>query len=240
MAEQQPLKTRPIILRLWEVRGLLDGTVTQLWRAMKRQPKGVLDPWNDAIEPGEVWMCRGWPVRCVESRGRNKAAAGELTPVRLKCPYGVPGDRLWGRESWVDVHPLQAEGRYSQEGQAGIPGPPGVTYRTIYRADGEYPPIWHATGYPYRALKPGDDLALKHWPKGVEYGWEPSTSMPLWASRVTLDVLDVQPVRVREAMRGEGMYRIADFGSRWDQDNPRHPYASNPWAWRLVVRRVTT
>lgn len=243
MTQQQPTPTRPIILRPWEVKAVLAGTLTQIWRAMKRQPDGPGVLMNTPA--GDLWYV--WP---------HEQEPGVWVDHFCTFPWGKVGSRIWGRESWADVHPLQAEGRYSQEGQAGIPGPPGVTYRTIYRADGEYPPIWHATGYPYRALRPGDDLALKHWPKGVEYGWESSTSMPLWASRITLEIEAVSALPVQGVTGADAKAAGADglllrqrpdlhfehvpltFQHLWDQSNPRHPYATNPMAWRLVVRRV--
>src|SRR3569832_2459796 len=49
-----------------------------------------------------------------------------------------PGDLLWVRETWAQQHPLAIQdGRFSLPGEAGIPGPPPVNYRVIYRAHGE-------------------------------------------------------------------------------------------------------
>ena len=71
---------------------------------MLQQPLGYAKPWNFAIEEGEVWICDGWPHRMTESRGRDKAAAGELTPRRINGPPWARGyDRdTGGVWHWID------------------------------------------------------------------------------------------------------------------------------------------
>lgn len=91
---------KPILFSGPMVRAILAGTKTQTRRIVKPQPKGRLSPWDMASEPGDVYIDGSVPVRCVESRGRNKRDAGELSLRPVPCPYGVPGDRLWVREAW--------------------------------------------------------------------------------------------------------------------------------------------
>lgn len=62
------------------------------------RPSREIISWDQSAEPGEIVTYRGWPCRLVESRGRNKAAAGELTPQRL-TPLLRPG-RYWVPETW--------------------------------------------------------------------------------------------------------------------------------------------
>src|SRR5512142_3289137 len=93
-------RERSIILTPDEAAGLAAGRITLLVRAMRKQPKGTANDWSQNVEDGEVWMYHGWPHRMAESRGRHKRAAGELTPVRIPWPFGSPGTRLAGRETW--------------------------------------------------------------------------------------------------------------------------------------------
>lgn len=60
--------------------------------------------WNWGAEPGDVMVnYKGQLFRLVESRGRNKADAGELTPVLVKppspdlCAKIIDGEVWWVR-----------------------------------------------------------------------------------------------------------------------------------------------
>lgn len=67
---------RPIVLRRHEVVGIIAGTQTQVRRVVK--PRDL--QWMD------------------EHQGLRESDNA------LRCPYGKPGDRLWGRESyWADA-----------------------------------------------------------------------------------------------------------------------------------------
>ena len=79
------MKEHPILFSAPMVRAILDGSKTQTRRVWK-MPRGCM--WYEAmggeregwfIDPGQPW----WPH------------VGEC-----RCPYGVPGDRLWVREAW--------------------------------------------------------------------------------------------------------------------------------------------
>lgn len=173
------MKERPILMSAPMVRAILDGRKTQTRRAVKPRIVPVVE-------------------ECFRVNGKwcNHTFAYDLVEL---CPYGKPGDRLWVRETWADVHPLQvAEGRYSKEGRAGIPGPPSVEYRTIYAADGDYPPIWYSDGHPFRTLTCPGDFERELYPKGTGWGWWPSIHMPRWASRITLEVVSVRVERLQE------------------------------------------
>lgn len=261
------MKERPILMRAQEVRALIAGTKTQHMAIVKPQPP-----------IGHAWA--GWCVTSTRRADEGKAtwAAGTgpfLRDVRrVACPYGQPGDRLWVRETWEDVHPLQvAAGRYSQEGRAGIPGPPAVAYRTIYRADGEYPAIHHdhpdgthVAEHPYRALCIGANCLLKlsHYGVGRSPGyWTPSSHMPRWASRLTLEITGVrvellQVISEADAI-SEGVTAVSSGGvtlftttgascfqtakdayaALWESINGPGSWNANPWVWVIEFSRVT-
>lgn len=76
------MKERPILFSGPMVRAILAGRKTMTRRVMKPQPDYEL-------------------VRPVVDRKTGEVHAYcDPEPTGLKCPYGVPGDRLWVRECW--------------------------------------------------------------------------------------------------------------------------------------------
>lgn len=147
------------------------------------------------------------------------------------------GDRLWVRETWAEEHPLAVqEGRFSIEGRAGIPGPPGVTYRVIYRADGEPLQVWRKSGHPYFTREgPADDVDKAHPTVTSNYSrdgkaiyWTPSIHMPRRASRLTLiATADARVERLRDisndGAEAEGVERGVIGGTWRDYREPEAP-----------------
>lgn len=89
--------------------------------------------------------------------------------------------------------------------------------------------------------------------------WRPSIHMPRWASRLTLEVVEVRVQRVQEISTADvlsegalmepcgpytapGDEQIAWFRSGWDALNAKRgfPWASNPWVWVVTFNRVET
>lgn len=85
------MKERPIIFSAPMVRAILEGRKTQTRRIVKPYPEGE----RLAVDMWEDGIVR-------------------------KCPYGLPGDQLWVRETWAEFSGIE----------------PKVTY--VYRADGLY------------------------------------------------------------------------------------------------------
>ncbi|MCE1114156.1 hypothetical protein LU692_02640 [Pseudomonas sp. NMI795_08] len=252
------MKERPILFNGTMIRALLEGRKTVTRRAVKHQP-GV--PVTDAIPR------RDYPHGPATVNWYWRPKHGHLNRVpsngwEFKCPFGQPGDRLWVRESWQDVHPVQvADGRYSQAGQAGIPGPPGVTYRTIYRADGPYPVVYHSHAHPYRCLQPDPEHGSNWAAENGYTGWTPSIHMPRWASRMLLEITDVRVERlqaitpdqaVAEGVDGEICRQhletspvrhlcreaeILGFAGLWNSTGG--DWDANPWVWVVEFKRVT-
>jgi hypothetical protein len=83
------MKERPILFSGPMVRAILAGTKTQTRRMVKRQGDMEFDPADPHYGP--YWLAY---------------AAGDLDgeDAKVRCPYGVPGDRLWVRETWAVQH----------------------------------------------------------------------------------------------------------------------------------------
>ena len=77
---------RPINLAAWEVRAILDGRKTQTRRLVK--PQRGCDWYADLGGEREGWYTDG---------------SGWWHVEEMACPFGQPGDHLWGRETYGEV-----------------------------------------------------------------------------------------------------------------------------------------
>lgn len=77
--------------------------------------------------------------------------------------------------------------------------------------------------------------------------WRPSIHMPRWASRITLEIVNVKVERLQDISEAdaqkEGMSFIgsrAMFAKLWDSINAKRGYSweSNPWIWAIEFKRV--
>ncbi|OGT54681.1 MAG: hypothetical protein A3E01_10035 [Gammaproteobacteria bacterium RIFCSPHIGHO2_12_FULL_63_22] len=155
-----------------------------------------------------------------------------------------PGELFWVKETFAQEHPLAVqEGRYSQEGRAGIPGPPPINYRVIYRADGEPLQVWRVhDGHPYFSLSgPADEVDAK-FPTvasnftrlGKAIHWASPLHMPRWASRLTLEIAAVRLQHLQEInetdaiAEGIGWSAMSEGYSSEPDDGGPHYHASDP------------
>jgi hypothetical protein len=171
--------------------------------------------------------------RIVKPRGVSSDIAQWLhvmaKGVDMPCPYGKAGDRLWVRETFVlenwEDEPKTPTDRpiFHYE-----PADPMNEY------DNEYWQIPH-----YKATDPTPDLYYGDTDENDDgepkCKWRPSIFMPRWASRITLDVVNVRVERLQEITRdgakAEGVSNIWN----WTPDrNPEHhrrgvlnPYVAN-------------
>jgi hypothetical protein len=76
--------------------------------------------------------------------------------------------------------------------------------------------------------------------------WKPSIHMPRWASRITLEVVEVQVERIQDISRAsitaEGvkvsLLERLNFQELWDSINEKRGYGwdANPWVWVVAFR----
>jgi hypothetical protein len=209
------VKTHRINLHDWESDGLLAGRITALCRVVRPQP-ATLGPWM--VEP-------------------------------TKSPFGSPGDVVLGREAWAFFD------RYSSVDDCQR-GPNNLKVMDKWtaplcefeRALLEY---WKRRLI-YRAESPYSHIDN---PK-----WRSSTTQPDWAIRHRLTTKSVRCVRVRDVTKDDclrlgisvlplqsvndpsawyqsapGIHQErtaqASYRHVFNRDNPRNPWADNPWVW---------
>lgn len=243
--ESQGPRDIPILFSGPLVRRILAGQKTQTRRLFG--PSGCVPHGNDYPQY-DIRELRGrlWHVE-------NAEGGGFQEPAR----YGIPGDRLWVRETWK-VGSWKSDGRFAIDYAAGPAGqtpwvkpPPEVATKLARES------LEDCERHMERA-KPDDESV---WDEGARYAWEvgnspcrwrPSIFLFRWASRITLEVTSVRVEQLQdideEDARAEGV-EPADamepdscrsaFRDLWDRINgKRATWDSNPWVWRIEFRRL--
>lgn len=232
------VKERPILFSAPMVNAILAGTKTMTRR----------------LVPHLYWISDMAPGLRPYWREETARGGGPFDPKLATCPYGVPGDRLWVRETWAPM----ARARDT---------------RVAYRAD---------MVIQNQTRRDGTPSDLVPWPvdntRGRGYAvtrWTPSIHMPRWASRIMLEVTAVRVERLHEITeqdaRAEGVDHVLpqflslredddregpEVGGRmvgdettgfardnfcrlWEQINgERAPWAANPWVWVVSFTRA--
>lgn len=208
------------------VRAVLADTKHQTRRKVRPVREGESFVVLDHGPGGAGW----WPYRSDD--GITASHHGDK--MAMRCPYGMRGNHLWVKETYMDL------------AGTGIEARTGSRARCAYRADTP------AGSWGDEQRK---DMGLK---------WAPSIFMPRWASRIDLLVEQIRVERVQDIseedalaegiveLRGGGfglpdgshfhMYdpRIC-YWSLWDSINAKDPlYAveANPWAWAVTFSKL--
>jgi len=131
-----------------------------------------------------------------------------------RCPYGVPGDRLWVREEWrVDAWDENA-GQIAVEYRAGAHCL--RDWRTVSEFDSQgrewFDRMWQeSSDDAIAAARPVDADGCYHWAPGDSpCRWRRAIHMPRWAGRLTLDVTDVRVERMQK-IRGASRWWVIAF-----------------------------
>jgi hypothetical protein len=161
-------------------------------------------------------------------------------PIGIKCPYGAPGFHLWVRETFYIDHV-----DYIGKPLADLPPIEDGIY---YRVDGEccdqIPECQCAS------------------PEVGKPAWRPSIFMPRWASRITLDILDIRVERLNDISEEDAVAEGCEawekidysclppvpdrditareeFQKLWERINGAGSWKANPWVWVVVFKRLT-
>jgi hypothetical protein len=220
------MKERGILFSAPMVRALLAGTKTQTRRALKRQPWAScsIEEGGDGESP--------FVYSSLHGAGPGHEVEEERTPCR--CPYGVPGDRLWVRETWAFERNAIGSAREEE-------GP------FVYRAtDSEqrrlcdrWRPSIHMPRWASRILleivsvrveRLQDIRAADARAEGLHrypYDWRDS--------EFPLDDVAYEP------FEGFGTrYSCASqaYCALWESINGAGSWAANPWVWSVEFRRI--
>ena len=167
-------------------------------------------------------------------------------PTLTVCPYGVPGDVLWARETWATDHKMFYP-----------------CFPVVYAADGS--PASHEI-VKGRVYSP----EAKDW---FPFRWRPSIHMPKWACRLWCRVESVRVERVQDISEADAaaegvavpwvggawpwIAKIqtpwrsigqADnspkllYSHLWDSINAKRGFGwkANPWVWAITYTPTTT
>jgi hypothetical protein len=226
-------KERPILFNGAMVRSILSGQKT----VTRRPIRGSQIPSRSKSDsPEHQWIAvvQDHPRWGFAAFGATEEECAAELAMYGGCPYGSRGDRLWVRETFIDLHGTGVEHR---------PDPDGPLQRYAYAAD--YCPGSHSD----EARK---DFGLKH---------KPSIHMPRAACRILLEITDVQVERLQDISGDQAEAEGVDaamcqqfletspsrhqckeavvhgFAGLWQSTGG--DWDANPWVWVVEFKRVT-
>ena len=193
------------------VHAILEGKKTQTRRlvAMPRKRDSFV-----MLDHGKGF----WPY---QSDDGESEVCSDGCEHRYSSPFGMPGDRLYVRETWQHANfPL---GPYSD----GTP----VFYRADYLDDPHGPD--------------GEKS-----PEGKYRNWSPAIHMPKAAARIWLEVTGVRVERLQAITEADakaegcGSHPVGAargwFHDLWDEINGPESWDANPWVWVVSFVRIAS
>lgn len=200
------MKERPILFSAPMVRALLDGSKAQTRRVVKCPYK----PWKGRVydAPWTVVRHSGGGWRATQHR-EDGSIIDEIGEAGFPCPYGVPGDRLWVRETFG---PCDGWLCYrATEGEKCVPD------------GGKWRPSIHMPRWASRITLTVTDVRVERLQDISE------------ADAIAEGCLDTDGSPTQELSgTARGAYAVL-----WDDLNAeRAPWATNPWVWVISFAPV--
>ena len=210
------MKERPILFSAPMVRAILEGRKTQTRRVVKPQP--TPEAWTGPIH------CEWYVPTKVDRHGEEYPGAQVFGFANEDegwvCPYGVPGDRLWVRESyWQHKHIGM---KYLDESIASnslcnyrkVPG--------IHMRRGLSRLTLEITGVRVERVQDVSEEDAKAEGLAAIIGC--AGTINAWESPAVYN--------------GRALATDA-YADLWDSINgKKHPWASNPWVWVIEFKRI--
>lgn len=200
------MKERPILFSAPMVRAILAGNKTQTRRVVKHQPssQGFDGPpvFNSAF--GDY----GYPGQ----RG-------------VRCPYGMPGDRLWVREAW---RAFSDGGLYEEPGTE-------VDYRATpaswaAASNAPWKPSIHMPRWASRITLEITGILVERLQEiseadAIAEGIERINGAPHWAWK-------------DYSGNGQDLSPVFSYQSLWESINGPGSWEANPWVWVVEFKRI--
>lgn len=223
------MKVRPILFSGPMIRALLDGRKTQTRLVVKPQPPtgSVLHQYTREHEQSDLANSFGWFVQ----------EAGDLWPCnrddRARCPYGVPGDILWVRETW-SVGALVDEDAPSKMN--------AWSERPFYHADGEPPkfsgygrvrPSIHMPRWASRLTLRITDVRVE---RVQDISEEDAEAEGSFLGKCSCSDMQTPMTGLYATFRQTGCsIHGEEFRALWDSINKIRGYGwdANPWVWAI-------
>lgn len=217
-----PVRERPILMSGRMVRAILAGRKSVTRRVVKPQPPegadgvariAVMPPLPDGTCE-ELWWKREEPYHPMLAR----------IP---RCPYGVPGEKLWVRETWTAIRSSLAD--HDRR---------GVLYRAdpMYDGMGAFDWTWRPSIYMPRWAS---RILLEVTEVRVERVQDISEAEAA-AEGIPEHVVEHTFRKVYRDADERAAKRVEYFAGTWDSLNAARGYGwdANPWVWVIRFRRV--
>lgn len=238
---------RPIIFSGPMVRAILEGKKTMTRRVVRPQPAehhwSILPGYKRSVK---LLACNDGHFH---ARFQDSIPQNIDEPVWVKCPHGKPGDVLWVRETWQYYD-------WTEEGEPWIKYGADEGISLTKDIPEEW---WDKVWDTWADLSAPDNFKING--RAADRKWRPSIFMPRWASRITLEIVDVRVERLQEISRADakaegffpGMNGLEKWAGRpygnaqlafkacWEDINGKKPgcsWADNPWVWVISFRKI--
>ena len=212
------MKERPILFSAPMVRAILAGRKTQTRREVNRiNGIGPVTCFGGSEATGYDFALRD--RRDMWNEFREDELLG-------RCPYGIPGDRLWVRETWFD-------NMASDDGDT-----EKTPARCVYRSDGEFIEQF-----------PEDYMEGKWTPSIHMPRWASRITLEVVSVRVerlqditNMDALsegcDGERWLDADGSEGRGVEPWEQFRELWRNINGPDSWDANPWVWVVEFRKL--
>lgn len=203
------MNARPVLMHASSVLKVLAGRKTQTRRIVKPQPPasaksaGVI---SSGTSSNGLWW---W----LDSRDLDGGTVGE----EFRCPYGVPGDLLWVRETW----------------RAPANNDPWAPHRLAHNV-----PVWYSADNGKRFITnagtPGKTRTSIHMPR-----WASRLTLRLTDVRAERlnEISDRDCVAEGvglDAFKLPGDTALVCYRRIWEEIHGEFSWGDNPWVWALT------